>query len=154
MKAPREISLQTAGVAAAKKLGFLVKKLGDDSWPDYIMINSDGKTFYVEFKRKGEKLEPGQYEVASRLQIHGACVVVFDSLRTFKNWLGDNVGSYCVPNTYYNLPPYCDPRSPRWRPTIPELKSSPKSSAPSARSRGLSASRRQSFVAASKSRTR
>ena len=154
MKAPREISLQTGGVAAAKKLGYLVKKLGDDSWPDYIMVNSDGRTFFVEFKRKGEKLEPGQFEVASQLLLHGACVVVFDSLRTFKIWLGDNVGSYVPHYTYYSLPSYCDPRNPKWRPTIPELKSSPKSSAPSARSRGLSASRRQSSDAASKSRTR
>lgn len=50
------------------------------SVPDRLYVMKGGITFYIEFKRKGEKPTPGQEREIARLRAQGATVYVVDNI--------------------------------------------------------------------------
>lgn len=66
-------------VAYAKGLGFKVRKMngqGFNHWPDRLFLGPDGRTFWVEFKRPGGMLSPGQEAMIGDLLAMGHRVYV------------------------------------------------------------------------------
>jgi len=57
----------------------LVLKLYKRDWPDRLFLLPKGRAFFVEFKREGEKLRPGQRLAKKRLEEQGFRVHVIDS---------------------------------------------------------------------------
>ena len=50
------------------------------SVPDRMFINKRGKVFFIEFKRKGEQLTPGQAREHQRLKEQNVSVYVIDTI--------------------------------------------------------------------------
>lgn len=68
---PLEKSIEKAVVDYAKKRGCLVRKMngqGARSWPDRMFITPTGRIFFIEFKRPGGKLTPGQEAMLDTLR--------------------------------------------------------------------------------------
>lgn len=97
----KEASLESRCVAHAKRLGWLSRKmsgLGFVAWPDRLFIPPKPKmlkgritrtlvtkVFFVEFKRRGELLTPGQREMRSDLTARGQLVYDVDTFDGFLN---------------------------------------------------------------------
>lgn len=68
---PLEKSIEKAVVKYAQERGCLVRKMngqGARSWPDRMFITPTGRIFFIEFKRPGGKLTPGQEQMLAVLR--------------------------------------------------------------------------------------
>lgn len=74
-----EASLERAVVKEARARGCLVYKIHERGAPDRLFLTPDGRVFYVEFKRRGEKPRPEQEHEHARLRARGFPVFVVDS---------------------------------------------------------------------------
>lgn len=54
------------------------------SVPDRMYVVKGGKTFFIEFKRKGEKPTPGQEREIAKLRAQGSLVYVVDNIEQGK----------------------------------------------------------------------
>lgn len=82
-----ERDLQKKCVRHARERGFWARKFtaaGRRSAPDYIFARN-GKIFFVEFKRLGEKPTPLQLEEHKEMLSYGLTVYVIDNYDDFKN---------------------------------------------------------------------
>ena len=67
----------------AKQRGLLVYKFTSPNRmavPDRMFVRPDGKIFFIEFKREGQKPTPAQTREHARLQAHGVTVCVVDNV--------------------------------------------------------------------------
>lgn len=90
----RESKIEKDCCKLAKKWGCLVFKFtspGNKGVPDRLFINPKGETFYVEFKRPGEKLRPIQEYQIGRLKEHGVRVYVCDNVDIFVDILANEI---------------------------------------------------------------
>lgn len=99
MKNPLESYIQKTVRAYAKSKGVLSYKFSSPSQrhiPDCIFIHA-GRTFYVEFKRLGEKPTLAQALEHERMRAHGAIVHVCDSVESGKRIVDKEVeGEKCI----------------------------------------------------------
>lgn len=58
----------------------LVLKIHVRDWPDRLFFLPHGRCFFIEFKRPGEHLRPGQELAKARLEKQGFTVHVVDSV--------------------------------------------------------------------------
>ena len=66
-----EKDIEAKVVKYAKAQECLSRKMngfGFNGWPDRLFILPNGKTFWIEFKRPGNVLSPGQEELISQLR--------------------------------------------------------------------------------------
>ena len=83
---PLERVIEAKVVEYAKSLEFRQRKMngaGFRGWPDRI-FHKDGRTFYIEFKRKGGRLSPGQGMVIRDLRAAKIAVYVIDNVEDGK----------------------------------------------------------------------
>lgn len=148
MPKQRESSFQTAVVKRLREMGYLVKKVGTEGWPDYVLVNRYGNHFWMELKREGERLTPRQSEIAGRLVARDGVVLVSSPAEKFALLAFLSVEVCRSGETQYiHIPLSINARNPKWRndpPTLPASAVSKRASARSALSRGRSASRRRS----------
>ena len=67
----------------AKGRGLLVYKFTSPNRmavPDRMFVRPDGKIFFIEFKREGQKPTPAQYREHERLRGHGVLVFVVNNV--------------------------------------------------------------------------
>lgn len=67
----------------AKERGLLVYKFTSPNRmavPDRMFVRPDGKIFFIEFKREGQKPTPAQYREHERLRGHGVLVFVVNNV--------------------------------------------------------------------------
>lgn len=81
-------------VEYAESKGCLCFKLridGINGFPDRSVFLPDGRVFFIEFKRPGGKVRPGQAEMKRQLEKRHFRVYVFDSFedakRMLDNWI-------------------------------------------------------------------
>jgi hypothetical protein len=79
----RESSVEAECVKAAVAAGWMHKKVGTNGWPDHLFLRR-GRVVWVEFKRKGGKLRPGQERRTKELRENGFAVFVIDSKEAFE----------------------------------------------------------------------
>jgi len=80
---PLEKDIESAVCTYAKEQGMLVYKFTSPSRrsvPDRMFITLRGQVFFIEFKRKGEPLTPGQAREHQRLKEQNVSVYVIDSI--------------------------------------------------------------------------
>ncbi len=70
----RELRKRWSIAEARKMNGF-----GNRSWPDRLIILPNGASFYIEFKRPGGELSPGQAQKIKELKALKQRVYVFDN---------------------------------------------------------------------------
>ena len=58
----------------------LVLKTHQRDWPDRVFFLPGGHCFFIEFKRPGEQLRPGQRAAKERLEEQGFVVYVVDDI--------------------------------------------------------------------------
>lgn len=78
----------------AKERGLLVYKFTSPARmavPDRMFVRPDGKIFFIEFKREGQKPTPAQDREHERLRGHGVQVFVVDNV-TMGLWVIDTFG--------------------------------------------------------------
>ena len=78
----------------AKERGLLVYKFTSPARmavPDRMFVRPDGKIFFIEFKREGQKPTPAQDREHERLRGHGVQVFVVDNVTTGL-WVIDTFG--------------------------------------------------------------
>ena len=81
----------------AKERGLLVYKFTSPARmavPDRMFVRPDGKIFFIEFKREGQKPTPAQDREHERLRGHGVQVFVVDDVKTGQ-WVIDTWGDLC-----------------------------------------------------------
>lgn len=87
---PRERSVQQRGDRYAKSLGFeayKVRVVGQDGFPDKVYMGH-GLTIWWEWKKKGKKPEPHQYNRMTELRAAGQVHVGWsDNFEEFKNYV-------------------------------------------------------------------
>ena len=87
----RESRLEAKCVAEAKKLGFQTIKMAvGQGWPDRLFFK-DGRMFFVEFKRLGEKLRRLQQHRATILDSHNIERYTIDNFGTFREILDASI---------------------------------------------------------------
>ena len=67
----------------AKERGLLVYKFTSPNRmavPDRMFVRPDGKIFFIEFKREGQKPTPAQYREHERLRGHNVLVFVVNNV--------------------------------------------------------------------------
>ena len=62
--------------------------------PDRMFVRPDGKIFFIEFKREGQKPTPAQDREHERLRGHGVQVFVVDDVK-IGQWVIDTWGDLC-----------------------------------------------------------
>ena len=80
---PLEATIEAAVVKYAKSKGMLVRKmngLGNRGWPDRMFITKNGDIFWIEFKRKGGKLSPGQETTLQLLGEYRQTIYIVDAV--------------------------------------------------------------------------
>ena len=78
----------------AKERGLLVYKFTSPNRmavPDRMFVRPDGKIFFIEFKREGQKPTPAQDREHERLRGHGVLVFVVNNVTTGL-WVIDTFG--------------------------------------------------------------
>lgn len=78
----------------AKERGLLVYKFTSPNRmavPDRMFVRPDGKIFFIEFKREGQKPTPAQDREHERLRGHGVQVFVVDDVK-IGQWVIDTWG--------------------------------------------------------------
>jgi hypothetical protein len=81
----------------AKNCGLLVYKFTSPNRmavPDRMFVRPDGKIFFIEFKREGQKPTPAQDREHERLRGHGVQVFVVDDVK-IGQWVIDTWGDLC-----------------------------------------------------------
>lgn len=81
----------------AKERGLLVYKFTSPNRmavPDRMFVRPDGKIFFIEFKREGQKPTPAQDREHERLRGHGVQVFVVDDVK-IGQWVIDTWGDLC-----------------------------------------------------------
>lgn len=79
---PLEVKIENRYVRYAEKRGCLVPKgnpEGRRGYPDRLTLCPEGKFFWIEFKRQGEKPRPLQLSVHRKLRALGHKVYVVDN---------------------------------------------------------------------------
>jgi hypothetical protein len=79
---PLEREIESYGVKEFKKIGVRLDKFtspGKRSVPDRIALCDDSFTFFIEFKREGQKATANQLREHERLRSLGYVVLVIDS---------------------------------------------------------------------------
>lgn len=92
---PLEKDIERKVCDYAKSLGILCYKFTSPSRrsvPDRIVVAQNGRVFWIEFKRKGQKPAPAQIVEIERLQKQGATVYVVDSVELGKQILKKESG--------------------------------------------------------------
>lgn len=88
---PLEASVEQTFRRAAAAHDCIAKKLGQDGWPDRMLLGPAGQVAFCELKRPGEKPEPLQVYVMHQLRERGFFVEVVDSSEDvpgfFVRWL-------------------------------------------------------------------
>jgi len=89
-----EKDIEAKVVKYAKELGCLVRKLsglGFAAWPDRLFILPNGRHVYIEFKRPGGKLSPGQSAMVDDLARRGIEVFVVDDVEDGKGIIAERM---------------------------------------------------------------
>lgn len=84
---PLEKDIEKRVCDFAKSLGMLVYKFTSPSRrsvPDRMFITKDGKVFFIEFKRKGQKLTDAQKVEIMKIEKQGVPVYVVDNVEDGK----------------------------------------------------------------------
>lgn len=93
-KTPLEKDIESKVCAFAKSLGCIVYKFTSPSRrsvPDRLFITPQGKVFFVEFKRLGQKPTPAQQVEINRIRQMGVYVAVVDNVADGRTIIGEMV---------------------------------------------------------------
>ena len=89
---PLEKTIERKCVSYAENLGWISIKLdkAKRGWPDRLFVGSAARTFFVEFKRPGERRRKQQIGNHQRLDARGHSVEVIDSYDDFVELMAKN----------------------------------------------------------------
>lgn len=74
----------------------LLKLVKRTHWPDRLCILPNGRHFFVEFKRPGGELSPGQRHIQSQLVAMGHQCFEVDNIHLFKRLLHERLSLPCA----------------------------------------------------------
>ncbi|HEU4440157.1 MAG TPA: VRR-NUC domain-containing protein [Methylomirabilota bacterium] len=75
----KERSIEQAAVRKMREAGVDPLKVGDQGWPDRLVLLGGGRHFWIEFKAPGGKLRPAQVRRIRSLLARRESVLTVDS---------------------------------------------------------------------------
>lgn len=94
---PLEKDIESKVCAFAKSLGCLAYKFTSPSRrsvPDRLFITPQGKVFFIEFKRMGQKPTQAQQVEIDRIRRQGVYVAIVDNVADGRTIIGEMVDPY------------------------------------------------------------
>lgn len=89
MSSETEARIERRFVAGVQAMGGVATKLLVRHWPDRLVVLPGGRVFFVELKRPGGVVSPGQHVVLSLLRGLGCFAEVFDNDKEALWWLAN-----------------------------------------------------------------